>query len=353
MNAARWTTISPLKIVLAGVLLGVTLAVLVLTFVATEKPAEAAFPGENGKLAFTKDWDIYTVDPDGSNLTNLTNSSALESRPDWSPDGTKIAFTNGYMHDFGDVSAVGISIMDVDGSNVTRLTDSVSSWYGSPAWSPDGTKIAFDTSGDVWTIEPDGSNLTNLTNDSAGYIDPVWSPDGTKIAFSRHRFNSIGNFESDIYVMNADGSNQTNLTNSAEYASNPDWSPDGTKIVFDRSISNQFTTKDIWIMNADGSNQTKLADSTEFGYFSSPTWSPDGTKIAFFQRSEAIWTMNADGSSQTRLPAVGGFGPDWQPLPGSALPATKAQCKQGGYEEFGFKNQGLCEASVQRPAASR
>ena len=117
--------------------------------------------------------------------------------------------------------------MDADGSNPTRLTDNPG-LDADPAWSPDGTKIAFasfrDGNQEVYVMDADGSNPTRLTDNPASDIVPAWSPDGTKIAFASRR---DGNPE--VYVMDADGSNPTRLTDNPTFDGVPAWSPDGTQ----------------------------------------------------------------------------------------------------------------------------
>ena len=142
------------------------------------------------------------MNADGSGVTNLTNHSSGDGAPAWSPDGAKIAFTSVRSGNFGD-----IYVVNVDGSGVTNLTNHSSGGYH-PAWSPDGAKIAFtsvrsgnlgDSShnfGDIYVVNVDGSGVTNLTNHSSSNYHPAWSPDGTKIAFQSDR---DGNPE--IYVV--------------------------------------------------------------------------------------------------------------------------------------------------------
>jgi Tol biopolymer transport system component len=227
------------------------------------------------------------------------------------PNG-QIAFVRGVN---GEPETYEIYIMNSDGDDQTRLTDNSAS-DGDPSWSPDGTKIAFDSTidedgnRDIYIMNADdGSGQTRLTDDPAFDTDPSWSPDGTKIAFSSNREDD----NSEIYIMNSDGSGQTRLTDNSADDFSPSWSPDGTKIAFvsDRDNGNF----DIYIMNADdGSGQTRLTDDPAFDGF--PSWSPDSEKIAFTSNRDSggIFVMNADdGSGQTRLTDNGVFysSPDW------------------------------------------
>jgi dipeptidyl aminopeptidase/acylaminoacyl peptidase len=276
------------------------LAACLVALVGNPGPAGAAFPGENGKISYvvehfdintgTAHRAIYSMNPDGSNQTNLTNTTNgdLAETPAWSPDGSKIAFIS--LRD----SIYDIFIMNADGTNQTRITNPMVE--RDPTWSPDGTKIAFsgsqDANEDIYTMNADGSNPVRLTTDPADDTDPTWSPDGTKIAFSTDRNEGVH----EIYTMNADGSNQTDLTNlpnGGEFYA--DWSPDGTKIAFSGS--------DIYTINTNGTNLTRLTDDIWFDH--GPAWSPDGTKIAFSSDLNngvyEIYTMNADGSNRTRL----------------------------------------------------
>jgi Tol biopolymer transport system component len=197
--------------------------------------------------------DIRDEDRDGNgdNLSRLTTNSALDSGMGWSPDGDKITF---YSNQSGNFE---IYVMNSDGSNQTSLTNSPRV-DGLPVFSPDGTKIAFlsnrvgpdNPEGDfeIYVMNSDGSNQTNLTNNSVPDGSPppnsrlAWSPDGTKIAFQR-----LQGAHHEIYVMNADGSSQTNLTNKPlENERYPTWSPDGTKIAFWKG---GFSDSEIYVMD--------------------------------------------------------------------------------------------------------
>ena len=284
----------------------------------------------NGKIAFmsTRDGngEIYLMNPDGSNQTNLTNNSAGDYAPAWSPDGAKIAFVsnrNGTSQIFA---------MNADGSDPVQLTFDDFSYPGSLTWSPDGTKIAFCASwsqnfaSDIFIINSDGSHLTRLTNatdDLDFSSDTSWSPDGTRIVFDR------GFFSADLYVINADGSNVTMLTTDGV---SPYWSPDGAEIAFARSATPCYPFDppflpclfEIFAINATGSNPIRLTTTPSPFSTANPAWSPDGARIAFEKEkiandnsiiTDEINVMNADGSNQTSLTNTGNnSSPAWQPL---------------------------------------
>jgi flagellar hook assembly protein FlgD len=204
------------------------------------------------------------MDADGNNETNLTNHAAQDVHPAWSPDGTKIAFRSDRHGNYE------IYTMDANGNNVERLTNH-SADDGHPAWSPDGTKIAFRSNRpgnyEIYTMDANGNNVVRLTNTTAENDAPAWSPDGTKIAF---RSNRDGNNE--IYVMNAvNGNDPINLTNQSSSSDTyPTWSPDGSKIAF---ATNRDSNHEIYVMNAvNGSNPVNRSNHPNED--TRPAWSP-------------------------------------------------------------------------------
>ncbi len=284
-------------------------------------PAGDAFPGSNGKIAFAAydgvSYNIWVMNADGSGRTLLTSSLDWETEPAFSPDGSRIAFTRGETTPEDD-----IWVMNADGTGQTNLTPGPGQ-EGNASWSPDGSKIAFETTRDgnreVYVMNADGSSPTNLSKNGGTPPqsedgDPDWSPDGSRIAFRSFR---DGNGE--IYLMNPDGSGQTNVTQHPGSEFHPAWSPDGTKIAFSSFRDN---TNDIWVMNADGSSQTNLTNHANADQY--PSWSPDGSKIAFATSRDGhaeVYVMNADGTTQTNLTqSIGEDGnPDWQTVPSADL----------------------------------
>jgi dipeptidyl aminopeptidase/acylaminoacyl peptidase len=301
---------------------GLALVASVLCALALPAAAQAAFPGANGKIAFERGHDIWSMNPDGTGQVNLTNTGAFETDPAWSPDGTKVAFSS--HRDPSEEDCGGgvpcnteIYVMNADGTNQTRLTNTIGLAEYWPAWSPDGTKLAFgvfdgcstepDCINGIATMNSDGSGREDFIaplHPGPGRTDPAYSPDGTRIAYTEDIFTS--STQSDrIFIANTDGSNSALFRD--DYADYADWSPDGSAILFD--VAGPAIAK----QNVDGTGFTTLTGSgSTLG-----AWSPDGTRIAFTKPAVSaprdVWTMNADGTNQARL-AIDGADPSWQPV---------------------------------------
>ncbi len=262
------------------------------------------------KIDGSKNYDIWVMSGDGFCARSLTNDPhGDETTPAWSADGKKLAYT-AYISDTNDDDQVtyrdrgSIWVANRDGSGAAALTDPSYNYNDQwPTWSPDGTRIAFQTwrdgDAEIYVINADGSGLDNLTQHFAKDRHPSWSPDGTKIVFTSNRTNGY----TDIYAMNTDGSIPTCLTCfdgkvfDDYYA---DWLPDG-RIIFNSGREGKMGA---FVMNADGSNQ-HIIGSTAQNYTLPSAASPDGSRILFYARrggsSKQIFTMNIDGSNETNL----------------------------------------------------
>ena len=263
-----------------------------------------------GKLAFSRRGALSPVgrilitNPDGSGSVTLgTPGMDIATQPAWSPDGNRLAFV---LTVWNSPSNQDLYVINANGSGVLNLTNTGATTVElNPSWSATG-KIAYErapntANAQIWVIFPDGTGNAQFSGITQPFpLAPVWSPDGTKLAFV-----SGG----EIWVINADGTNEHRVTNNSTADTDPAWSPDGTKIVFTKGSSG------IAVINADGTNETTLTTSGV-----APAWSPDGTKIAFSRTQSSnggIFTMDANGANEVRItPAITGDelyeNPAWQ-----------------------------------------
>ncbi len=250
------------------------------------------------KIAFSSDregnYEIYTVNPSGSNLKQITNHTGDDIQPSWSSDGRSLVFCSDRDGDWE------IYTMKTDGSSLRQLTSNSDSDRG-PTWSPDGRSIAFhsyrDGNWELYVMNSDGSNQRNITNSSATQTYPSWSPDNQFLIYNYYDWQK-GDNNWEVYKIRVDGSNPMALTSNPGVDQHAAWSPDGQSIAF---WSERDGDWNIYLMNSNGSDQKKISiTSPQPGIQSHVAWSPDSRFIAFPSFHD-IYKMNADGSDQGNL----------------------------------------------------
>ncbi len=271
--------------------------------------------------------EIFIMNADGGNVRQLTYNDFPTWSPSWSPDGAMIAYMG--FENYGQAEIYVLNVRDATSRRLTYNNDE-GHHDGDPSWSPDGARIAFtsDRDGDqeIYTMNADGTNFRQLTDNDHGGLSPAWSPDGALIAFHSdwRRPRSVNWDGPDIFLMNADGTRLRQLT--PEYSSNhapggppggvdltvvktenggsynPSWSPDGARIAFTSDLD---SSTEIFLMNADGTGRRQLTHNNRHFEIEglSSSWSPDGAQI-LISGSDPQGTLsiiNVDGTDQRQI----------------------------------------------------
>ncbi len=235
----------------------------------TPEPTPTPEPPIPCNITFDSDRDnnleVYSMGPDGSHQTNLTNNPGDDFDPVWSPDGSEIAFSSNRKNSQGD--GLFIYVMNADGNYVHQLSQQGDSRF--PDWSPDGSRIAFSSQGDIYVINVDGSNELNLTQSEEKDEQPKFSPDGQQIAWLRENEN-----DRQVFVMDVNGSNTVQVTHGGK-ANDAEWTVDG------RIFTHWENPDGICfncVVTADGKEVIDGGGKGTIQEFL-PFWTPDGRRV--------------------------------------------------------------------------
>lgn len=298
---------------LLGTIAAAVLVACAVVLLAVSGEANAAFPGENSRIAYNSQGVIYTINPDGSGKSKVTDTRVSGYPIDYSPDGKKITYTS--HEGFNDGNPTGpqkdaeIYTINVGGSDRTNLTNNDRGDEDS-SYSPDGKRIGY-THWDghdleIYTINTDGTGEFRVTNNGTNEFDPSYSPDGKKIVFSGEKRNLLpfSTYAVEIYTIGVHGKNRIRLTNNSTYDYFPDYSPDGRRIAF--SGSGEKNTN-VYTISARGGDRTKVTEGGE-----DPSYSPDGKKITYYIGNDLlgeVYTINVGGGGKSKV--TEGSNPSW------------------------------------------
>lgn len=265
------------------------------------------------KVLFQFRDNIWSIDSDGANLTRVSNGTGIAMSPNWSHDGSRIAYIE--LRDYG-----GVAVLQnpVSGARQTVPRPTGGGQAATPAFSPDGSTLSFamntERGTDLYAVDISRMCCVRQLTASgklADNMNPAYSPDGRRLAFMSTRPG-----RGQIYVMDADGANQRilvpfdGMAAGASYA--PEWSPDGDRVAFHRDIAGG---KQVLVYDF-GSGQSRAVTSA--GTNEDPSWAPDSRHLVFrSSRSPAgqLWVLDTESGSLRRLTNLGGLArmPAWSP----------------------------------------
>lgn len=264
---------------------------------------DAGWSPDGKQIVFTSDrdgnYEIYSMNADGSGPKRLTNNPGHDSFPKFSPDGTQIAFNSNPESEKTD-----LYIMNSDGGNPVRLTDWKSNELTRNGWSPDGTKMAFnsDLEGNdeiyLMNVEPFRPSLL-IKDEKADLQTPAFSSDGQQVVYTAEFEDKT----SELCVYDLRSKRAVSILKTSSSLNYPQWSPDGEWIAFHQEVEGKW---DVFKVKPDGSQLTNLTNNPSSD--SLPTWSGDSSTIYFRSNrngdteNSELFRMNADGSNQTLLP---------------------------------------------------
>lgn len=227
-------------------------------------------------LVEDENYEIYRLDLETGENKRLTYHPGWDGMPDWSPDGSWVAYQSCQGGD------AAIWLMDRDGRQQRRLSET-KGWAGNPRWSPDGAWIAYESahSGgyDLWIIRPDGSGARNLTADAAWDGNAVWLPDGSGLVYESDR---SGNY--DLWRIDLNGA-LSRLTDSPGWDGMPAISPEGERIAYHSAQQGTFVIRVLDLKTRRDAVWFRQPKSFAFN----PQWSADGSKLVFECAADLIW----------------------------------------------------------------
>jgi Tol biopolymer transport system component len=315
--------------------MGSLAALLVLIAVAVGDAAQAQTSvdakGRNGLIAFNRftiprdesSSQVFTMTPSGDAIRQLTDFPGGSYNPDWSPDGTRIAFGRPTTNEPSSIYS-----MNTDGADIRKLTSGCPALgecleVSQPSYSPDGGSIAFsavygpEIGGNasrisVLVMRSDGSSLREvldfrLDRDGREPQKARWSPDGKQLAVTLENTRKKPRGASALFVFNIDGTHLKRITPFRLNAGNPDWSPNGKRIVFNSSYEGQ-SNIDIYTVGPNGKGLKRITRNKRGRYSFEPVWSPDGKRIVVVHGPGTgkrgvpdIYVMRANGSQLKKL----------------------------------------------------